>query len=393
MPRGNIDLIEIDDEVLSYCDNISHIVMIIPDTLQVTDPHYWNIVIENSDGIFVCDSVDSTNIKANPLLGIHFANELDNALLRKQWNIALHTIEKTENAIDYIPILIDSDHLDCIPLLFLARQFKEENTILQDTFQSNINEIRRLCVKYMSYLVIKQRSIASLEREYILSHPDDTLNEANQMYHFVHNNIDYRMKRFSISLHVVDAVITFPGISKKLRNLLSISKNIPMIEAKATRLMGLHRAIAQNAVYFEIRSSSDTLYKILDILEQQLKLPPGTNNPYVWRSLREIGKELLNLLGEEQIRILNRTRHICAFTEYPLGLAILPNQEVPLIVTHNVINIPIIPLSRQLPIELSNSNLILLNKQCRILFIECVQMIHKMRLYTGFLSNLQPILI
>lgn len=129
-----------------------------------------------------------------------------------------------------------------------------------------------------------------------------------------------------------------------------------MIEAKATRLMGLHRAIAQNAVYFEIRSSSDTLYKILDILEQQLKLPPGTNNPYVWRSLREIGKELLNLLGEEQIRILNRTRHICAFTEYPLGLAILPNQEVPLIVTHNVINIPIILLSRQLPIELSNSN-------------------------------------
>jgi retron-type reverse transcriptase len=40
LPRGNIDLIEIDDEVLSYCDNISHIVMIIPDTLQVTDPHY-----------------------------------------------------------------------------------------------------------------------------------------------------------------------------------------------------------------------------------------------------------------------------------------------------------------------------------------------------------------
>ncbi|MCR5730268.1 MAG: hypothetical protein K6G20_07935 [Ruminococcus sp.] len=372
LPRGTVDLLEIDEETLSHCNIISHKIIIIPDTLKDSDPQFWNAIIENTDGIFICDSVSSFLIDTKLLLGIHRSNELTNNLLKEQWKCAKSELDNTLDLIDYDPILIDDTHISCLPLLFLARQLKEEQEILKDIFQSDFNNITHLCYKYLFYLIVKQQSIISLEKEYSSVHSIENTEKTDEMFHYVHDHLDDHMNIIASKTRAVNTVISFTTISKRLKKLLGISSVIPLPEAKAVRLMGLHRAITENAHYIEINSQADKMYQILDEMEQQLKQPTGTNNPHVWRMLREIGKQLSLLLTEEQLSVLKRSKSICAFSEYPLGLAILPNEEVPLCISHNVYNVPIIPLSRQITIELSGPEFIALYRRCSILFIECV---------------------
>ena len=372
LPRGTVDLLEIDEEALSHCNIISHKILIIPDTLKDSDPQFWNAIIENTDGIFICDSVSSCLIDNKLLLGIHRRNELTNTLLKDQWEFAKSEVDDSLDLIDYDPILIDDTHIYCLPLLFLARQLKEDQEILKDIYQNDFNNIAHLCYKYLFYLIVKQQSIISLEKEYSLVHSIENSERTDEMFHYVHNHLDDHMNIIASKTKAVNTVISFTAISKRLKKLLGISSVIPLSEVKAVRLMGLHRAITENAHYIEINSQADKMYQILDELEQQLKQPSSTNNPHVWKMLREIGKQLTKLLTDEQLSIIKRSKSICTFSEYPLGLAILPDQEVPLCISHNVYNVPIIPLSRQITIELSSTEFIALYKRCSILFIECV---------------------
>ena len=366
LPRGDIDLIDLDEEALDYYVEFPHYILMLPDSIKKSDSQQWDYLLESAVSVFLCDSVDPLISIVRPILGLHHSKDINNELLKKQWEIANDNIDNRFVKLKYEPILIRDNYIKCLPMMFLARQFQESNHIFSDLYQTNEIDIDHICNMYLHYLIVKQKALLSLSKE---TPPHQT---EEYLKNYIETNLDSRMKDIAQTTRI-DVVIIFPGISKRQRKLLNIPSIIPNNERRAVELMGLHRAIAQNAAMINVTSSSDKLYQLLDELEQQLKSPYGTNNPHIWKVLRCIGQEFCNLITEEQRNLLIHAKHICVFSEYPIGLAIFPDQELPLIISHSLYYEPLIPLSRQFTIELSEINHIELFKRCNILFVECIQ--------------------
>lgn len=376
LPRFDLDLMDLDETIIDKAWDEPHQIMIIPDSLKDFDLNMWNTILECANSIFTANDVDIAGIDFKPKFGIHKCSELGQNLLSEQWSQALSffrtdTENKDIKILDYKPVYLLGKNLNSLPLLFFARQFDRTDQILFDVYRKSDLEIESFCNRALWYLTLKQKTLVKLgeviDRNYSNCDMTDDFLKG-----FFKDNYDFANKNAKNNCHV-NVVVTFPGISKRQRKLSGTFSYLPPEEKQAIRIMGLHRAIATNSAFIELPFVPDTLYQYVDNIEQELKKPVGTNNPYIWRMLRKIGKGLEEHLTDEQKALLLQAPSITVFSEFPLGLAILPEQQVPLSVSRCVYYEPITPLSRQITFELSEAGQLFLNLNCRILFVECIQ--------------------
>lgn len=153
------------------------------------------------------------------------------------------------------------------------------------------------------------------------------------------------MYKFDISV-----VITFPGIPKSQKKYGLSASILSENEKQAIRIMGVHRAIARGGILMELSCAEEELYKKYGELEQRCK--NGTNNKYVWKTFSDLGKLLGSCFNSFQIEVLKRAKDITIFSDFPIGLAILENDEVPLQCYKSISYRPLTPLTRQLQLEL-----------------------------------------
>lgn len=69
--------------------------------------------------------------------------------------------------------------------------------------------------------------------------------------------------------------------------------------------------------------------------------------------------------------MLKRAKDITIFSDFPIGLAILENDEVPLQCYKSISYRPLTPLTRQLPVELLKKPS-LFRKKCKVAIAECI---------------------
>lgn len=97
-----------------------------------------------------------------------------------------------------------------------------------------------------------------------------------------------------------------------------------------------------------------------------------TNNKYVNKALRDIGKMLEKKFTQVQLWAVSRAKHITVFSDFPVGLAIIGNSDTSLQGYKEISYRPISPLTRCLQNEMEKHRQIHYGIQCKIAFAECV---------------------
>lgn len=161
-----------------------------------------------------------------------------------------------------------------------------------------------------------------------------------------------------------------PGVPRRQVNYGGLANELPESEKKVIRLLGLHRAIAKEAVLVELPLIEKELFGKLDELEINCK--NETNNKYVKKTLRDIGKIIEKNLTQAQIGAINRAKHITVFSDFPIGLAVLGESDTSLQCYKDISYRPLSPLTRCMQIEMRKHQQLFLDKGFKIVFAECV---------------------
>lgn len=156
-----------------------------------------------------------------------------------------------------------------------------------------------------------------------------------------------------------------------LSNLASQQED-PVAERAAIESVVTHRAIAQNGVGLILPGVDAGLFRTLAELERHCAGPMPSPKP-VRRWLSAIGRALGTAIGKERAALLTRGSPLIAFTDFPIGLAILPGDESPLCCRVPVVYRTLTPLTGTLQRELIHSpSPLQTHGRLRILVAECI---------------------
>lgn len=97
----------------------------------------------------------------------------------------------------------------------------------------------------------------------------------------------------------VNVVITMPGVPRRQITYGGLASEVPNDEKKVIRLLGVHRAIAKKTLLIELPMVEKELFEKLNELE--INCIQGTNNKYVHKILRDIGKMLERKFTKPQL--------------------------------------------------------------------------------------------
>jgi CHAT domain-containing protein len=145
-----------------------------------------------------------------------------------------------------------------------------------------------------------------------------------------------------------------------------------LVERRVYEILVRHRAAARTGLGFLSSTIPDEAFAILDQLERHCQEARGARGKVVWRLLRSLGGALSGLLTEDEQHGLKLAHHVAVFSPFPLGLTILPGEEVPMACTRNVACHPVAPLTRALQMELLGVGFVLWRAPIRVLIAECL---------------------
>ena len=359
LPRNIYDVYNMDEGLMSASYDTPHDITILPDFL-VTKMRFRTIptmfvVTDNCDAAIkqVCES-------QKPLLGAFYSHELDEKLLEKLW-MELWQKSKTEGEtivpdMDIQHILRD-EYIKALPTLFYSRQFGRTDEFLSRIHNST-NSVEEDCVAAHWNYTVHLKTLVSMQNQRNTEWNDLT----EQIYIKEHEKAT---KEFGISV-----VITLPGIAKYQKKLGLSNDVLSEKEQRIIRIIGVHRAIARGGVLIELPYLNDSIFQKYNELEQRCKA--GTNNKYVWRALSSLGKQLGHYFSDDQVQILRHAKDITAFSDFPIGLVILEDDEVPLQCYKSISYLPLTPLTRRYQYEMNRSNQMYLGDHCKIAMAECI---------------------
>lgn len=360
MPRLELDLYDLDEDFIDKAHDEPHNIVPIPDSIfvelgksiQKIKP---TMIIYADD----CDNEVKTILGSfESVLGGYKVSELNENTLKEHWrklgdglkNNGYSMISNINN--QYI---FKGEYLKALPLLFLARQYNNIDEILLRIYNS-LN-IEKECIEAHWRQTTKQSAFMEIRRRGIL---DIETNE--KIYEDVYEK---EAKKFNLNI-----VITLPGVPKQQIKYGGVSEMLPENEKRVIRIMGLHRAIANNGVLIELPCANETIYKKVNEIE--IRCQQGTNNAHIRKLLEDLGKLFGEYLKDYQLNSLIRARHVTIFSDIPIGLAILENTEVPLQCYKNISYRPLSPLTRNFEIEMGKSPQYYLGKGCKVAFAECI---------------------
>jgi len=123
-------------------------------------------------------------------------------------------------------------------------------------------------------------------------------------------------------------------------------------------------------LFVELPVAEKELFEKLNELE--VNCIQGTNNKYVHKTLRDIGKMLERKFTQAQLWAVNWAKHITVFSDFPIGLAIIGNADTSLQCYKEISYRPLSPLTRCFQNEMVKHRQIYHGVRCKIAFAECV---------------------
>ncbi len=279
-------------------------------------------------------------------------------LLISQWNTlfenrVLRDGEKLEDINKQF--LLDGEKQLVLPALYTARQYGKADSVYNDVFNST--NVFETCAKLMWNQLVHHNALMSC-KDFVGT--DGT--EFKKMYVEGMENAEKTTR--------VNVVITMPGVPRRQITYGGLASEVPNDEKKVIRLLGVHRAIAKKALLIELPMVEKELFEKLNELE--INCIQGTNNKYVHKILRDIGKMLERKFTKAQLWVINWSKHITVFSDFPIGLAIIGNANTSLQCYKEISYRPLSPLTRCFQNEMVKHKQLFYGAQCKIAFAECV---------------------
>ncbi len=175
-------------------------------------------------------------------------------------------------------------------------------------------------------------------------------------------------------------VVTMLGRPVYQKRLAGAIPDITQTEREVCRIMAVHRACAKDGIVIELKDTPRELYLLLDKLEQHCK-SPRISNIFVWATLNKMGEIFSNHIDKEQGMRIVSAEHITAFTDFPIGLSVMPSGSAPLCCYSKISYRPITPLTRALQYECVKVPQHYIGKRCKIVIAECIEKTDRIRKY------------
>mgnify|MGYP002624357561 CR=1 FL=1 len=377
LPRHSQDVIAETLDFFLYCHDEAHNIIPLPLNEKCRDLVlslvYQPALIICSDD--VVDTVRQHLASSSTLLGIVKVSELNNSLLHAHWKklcdyaLQEQPYEKGK-IIDEALTLTTKDQRRILPLIPLANQFGYTAQIADDigklSYENNAN---RFMLAMRSQLLRLCAKLCERDSDF----------KAHHELALIENHC----------LNGIPLVITFPGIMRYQEKLLGRQMDISEDEQDIIDVIGSHRAIAKNAIYISAGKVSQEMFSCLAQMEQHCKDNPMPKSSYIWKNLKKLGGLLSKTLQSHEIDIVNAVSQITVFSDFPIGLAILPETSAPLCCFKPISYRPLTPLTRALQCEMTKISQVYIGrgKVLKIIIAECVDKTDRIRPYCDSLTN------
>lgn len=370
LPRNGFDTLNLPISTIIKGHLSPHNIILIPSF--VTAEEATNAGLPTPT-LVICDeeSVEQARIFASlkgSSLGIVLCSDLTNELLISHWNqlsqfIQKSTLNKTA-PLQVTPRLLSAfERKALIPINHLLNQLKMSKQI-EATLQSHhFNDRHRLGIS------IHIRSIVSTLNDF--EQQGKTEAELTETIFAEKQNFYYRRLKLPV-------IISLPGTAAQLqpRGARSNKPGVAKNDEGFIEILGLHRAAARGAYYIDGKPLPISMFDDLRQLEHHFKEESikKISNHYLLQTMKRLGKHLSDHIGEIGVQALYRASEITAYTDYPIGLAILPGQEDPLCCTTPISYKPLTPLTRTLQMSIQNRKEHYIGKErgFKVVIAECV---------------------
>lgn len=346
-----------DTEVLDKAYDVPQDIMIMPERVLLLFrlPFQPTLIIYSDD----CSEKVKNKAKSyDAVLGAVSMLDLSQNLLVKQWN-ALFENRNLRNGKKLSDIdkqyLLDDEKQLLLPVLFTARQYGEADYVYNAVFNA-VNTFET-CANLLWNQLLHHNALMNCK---------DCKGDDSVAFRKMFSEGMEKAKK-SIRINVI---ITMPGISQGQVNYGGLTADLPNDEKKVIKLLGVHRAIAKDALFVQLPVAGKELFEKLNELEVNCK--QGTNNKYIHKTLRDIGKMFEGKLTQEQMWAVYSAKHITIFSDFPIGLAIIGNADTSLQCYKEISYRPLSPLTRCLQNEMVKHRQIYYGHRCKIAFAECV---------------------
>lgn len=357
MPRTEMDTYDVDTRVLDNAYDISHNIFIIPDTTP-----YIEYMMTKFTLIIYADncleSVKKLAQRSENELGAKPVSDLSQELLKKHWECLYNkrTVKNVERLKDIEKQFLLPDNKQLIlPALATARQYGKADIVYNKVFNSE--NIFETCADVIWNQLVHHNALMSCST---FSGSDGDM--FRKMFSEGEKNAEKTTR--------INVVITMPGVPRRQVKLGGLNQELPVDEKKVIRLLALHRAIAKEALIIEVPLVGNELYEKLNELEINCK--QGTNNKYVKKTLRDIGKLFEEKLSKEQLWAIIWAKQITVFSDFPIGLSVIGDADTSLQCYKEISYRPLTPLTRCFQNEMVKHETIYLGDRCKIAFAECV---------------------
>lgn len=364
LPRCIYDVINCPEEEMLMWNGISHNIILIPDNQIEYIEYYYNHIKSCPTLFIVADNCPTSIIDIcksfRAILGLCKVSELTETLLNDHWNSLGFFAQKKIGIKEVLSIkhcFLSDENLPALPLLFYANQLNEQDLLINELAKTN-NKIEETCIKWAC-----RYSMILATWSYFINNKTDISSIREEQY----RKISESNKRFNSSI-----VASLPGQSKNLKKNQISTSYYSMIDSQIISTICIHKAIDKNGIYIDLPIIHDDAFKLLNELESHCTDSQKYNNKYIWNTIMKFGRLLGEKLNDYQINALKYAKDITFFSDFPIGLAILPGDEVPLLCYKSITYRPLTPLTRQLQFELLPKRSISLKKKFKIAFAQCI---------------------
>ncbi|MEY8413704.1 CHAT domain-containing protein [Lachnospiraceae bacterium 62-26] len=357
MSRTEMDTYDTDTEVLDMAYDVPQEILIMPDIglSQFPFPFQPTLIIYADDCL---EEVKNKAKSLDAVLGTVSISDLSVNLLVKQWNILFdkRSLKNGEKLVDIDKqYLLEGEKQLLLPVLFTARQYGKADYVYNAVFNSmNVFET---CANLIWNQLLHHNALMSCK-----GFGGDDSAAFKVMFS---KGLEKAEKETRVNV-----VITMPGVPQGQINYGGLTTELPDDEKKVIKLLGIHRAIAKEALLIELPVAGKGLFEKLNELEINCK--QGTNNKYVHKTLRDIGKVLEKKFTQEQMWAVNWAKHITIFSDFPIGLAIIGDSDTSLQCYKEMSYRTLSPLTRCVQNEMVKHQQLYYGNRCKIAFAECV---------------------
>lgn len=379
LPRNGWDTLSFPKPLIASGNWVPHSIRPIPSTIdfKMAKQHMVNyfpptlVISEDLCYETACEFASDFNAT----LGCVRVSDLSNELLKKHWKEVTEMVQELPTQLSPLsvnPNILPESARSALPLTFMSNQFGATDRIFNNLLSLDFSRLGLL--HHLISLRSRFNTMFELAQKGSQDPTEDLLSKTLQD----------QQERVRVPL-----VLTLPGTPGRLRVSGSSKEQEKELETEKSviDMLAVHSAAASGGVWLHGGTLPTELFTELHKLECHGKLKVKDNR-FVWRSMKRIGESLAEHLGSDGLILLKRASRVSVFSDFPIGLAILPGMEDPLCCILPISYKPLTPLMQTIQTQLPWSGEHYIGRGFKVIIAECLSPQDKIRKFSDGVWNM-----